>query len=178
MRVTRRWWKPTFTTPTDSTLLGRVRVLIRTMKKITKITGAVGTKLRDRSRSVKFRLLEIDGVARAKARGAINQDKLKRPLRSVLDATSRVVGQAKHFSEEDRPRRQQATHVMKQLALEGCAGNLKRWCARQAGHEADEARIFRGNTRSKDSSSAWFEPSTEVIAKGKAGKAKQFRQDG
>ena len=39
--------------PTDSTLLGDgVRVLIRTMKKITKITGAVGTKLRDRSRSV------------------------------------------------------------------------------------------------------------------------------
>src|SRR5712691_8382992 len=43
--------------PTDSTLLGDgVRVLIRTMKKITKIAGAAGAKLRDRSRSVKFRL--------------------------------------------------------------------------------------------------------------------------
>jgi IS5 family transposase len=39
--------------PTDSTLLGDgVRVLIRTMKKITEIAGVVGTKLRDRSRSV------------------------------------------------------------------------------------------------------------------------------
>jgi IS5 family transposase len=36
--------------PTDSTLLGDgVRVLTRTMKKITKIAGAVGTKLCDRS---------------------------------------------------------------------------------------------------------------------------------
>ena len=38
--------------PTDSTLLGDgVRVLTRTMRKITDIVGAVGTKLRDRSGS-------------------------------------------------------------------------------------------------------------------------------
>ena len=38
--------------PTDSTLLGDgVRVLTRIMRKITQIAGAVGTKLRDRSRS-------------------------------------------------------------------------------------------------------------------------------
>ena len=61
--------------PTDSTLLGDgVRVLTRVMRKITKIVGTVGTKLRDRSRSVKFRLLEIGRVARAK--GPINQEKL------------------------------------------------------------------------------------------------------
>ena len=39
--------------PTDSNLLGGgVRLLTRTMKKIIKISGAVGAKLRDRSRSV------------------------------------------------------------------------------------------------------------------------------
>src|SRR6202051_370398 len=77
--------------PTDSTLLGDgVRVLTRMMKKITKIAGAVGTKLRDRSRSVKFRLLEIGRVARAK--GPINQDKLKQRYRQLLNSTSRVVG--------------------------------------------------------------------------------------
>src|SRR5215472_11133021 len=85
--------------PTDSTLLGDgVRVLIRTMKKITKIAGAVGTKLCDRSRSVKFRLLEIGRVARAK--GAINRDKLQERYGQLLNATSRVVGQAKRFSAE------------------------------------------------------------------------------
>src|SRR6202008_1626726 len=63
--------------PTDSTLMADgVRVLTRAMKKITKIAGAVGTKLCDRSRSVKFRLLEIGRAARAK--GATGQDRLKR----------------------------------------------------------------------------------------------------
>ena len=37
--------------PTNSSLLGDgVRVLIRTMKKITRIVGEAGTRLRDRSR--------------------------------------------------------------------------------------------------------------------------------
>jgi transposase, IS5 family len=34
------------------------------MKKIANIAGAAGTKLRDRTRSVKLRLLEIGRVAR------------------------------------------------------------------------------------------------------------------
>jgi len=53
--------------PTDSSLLGDgVRVLTRTMKKITKIVGDVGAKLRDRSRSVKLRVLDIARAARSK----------------------------------------------------------------------------------------------------------------
>ena len=40
-----------------------VRVLIRTMKKITQIVGEAGTKLRDRSRSVKLRVLDIARAA-------------------------------------------------------------------------------------------------------------------
>jgi transposase, IS5 family len=36
-----------------------VRVLIRSMRKITTLAGEVGAKLRDRSRSVKHRLIEI-----------------------------------------------------------------------------------------------------------------------
>src|ERR1700731_2264925 len=49
--------------PTDSNLLGDgVRVLIRAMKRIGEIAGQQGAKLRDRSRSVKFRILEIGRV--------------------------------------------------------------------------------------------------------------------
>ena len=63
--------------PTDSSLLGDgVRVLIRTMKKITQIVGEAGTKLRDRSRSVKLRVLDIARAARSKAKQG--QEKLKR----------------------------------------------------------------------------------------------------
>jgi len=85
--------------PTDSTLLGDgVRVLTRLMKKITNIAGAVGTKLRERTRSVKIRLLEIGRVARSK--GPVRQDKLTQRYSRLLDATSRVVGQARRFSAE------------------------------------------------------------------------------
>jgi transposase, IS5 family len=62
--------------PTDSSLLGDgVRVLTRSMHKITALTGAVGAKLRGRSRSVKWRVLEIARAARGKA--APSRDRLK-----------------------------------------------------------------------------------------------------
>jgi Transposase domain (DUF772) len=53
--------------PTDSSLLGDgVRVLTRVMKKITKIASEVGCKLRDRTRSVKHRIMEICRAARTR----------------------------------------------------------------------------------------------------------------
>src|SRR5947209_12560305 len=160
--------------PTDSTLLGDgVRVLTRIMGKITKIAGAVGTKLRDRSRSVKLRLLEIGRVARAK--GPINQDKLKQRYRQLLNATSRVVGQAKRFSEEIAQGVKRSTTVLKRLALEGLRQELDEMTShvRQVMKQT-RARIFHGNTRSEGKLLSLFEPSTEVIRKGKAGKPNEF----
>jgi IS5 family transposase len=162
--------------PTDSTLLGDgVRVLTRAMKKITKIAGAVGTKLCDRSRSVKFRLLEIGRVARAKARGAINRDKLKRCYGQLLNTTSRVVGQAKRFAAEIVQGVKQATTPMKQLALEGLRHELDEMVplVRQVMKQT-RARIFHGNTRSEGKLVSLFEPSTEIIRKGKASKPTEF----
>jgi transposase, IS5 family len=160
--------------PTDSTLLGDgVRVLTRIMRKITKIVGAVGTKLRDRSRSVKFRLLEIGRVARAK--GPVNQDKLKQRYRQLLNATSRVVGQAKRFSEEIAQGVKRSTTVLTQLALEGLRQELDEMRSRvKQVMKQTRARIFRGNTRSEGKLLSLFEPSTEVIRKGKAGKPNEF----
>ena len=160
--------------PTDSTLLGDgVRVLTRIMRKITKIAGAVGTKLRDRSRSVKFRLLEIGRVARAK--GPINQDKLKQRYRQLLNSTSRVVGQAKRFSEEIAKGVKRSTTVLKRLALEGLRQELDEMRSRvRQVMKQTRARIFRGNTRSEGKLLSLFEPSTEVIRKGKAGKPNEF----
>jgi hypothetical protein len=75
---------------TDSSLLGDgVRVLTRTIKKITKIVGEVAAKLRDRSRSVKLRVLDIARAARSKAKQS--QEKLKQNYRKLLESTSRVV---------------------------------------------------------------------------------------
>jgi hypothetical protein len=83
--------------PTDSSLLGDwVRVLTRAMKKIAGIIGAADAKLRDRSRSGKLRVLEIARAARAK--GGQNGERLARAYRRLLEATGRVVGQAKRFA--------------------------------------------------------------------------------
>src|SRR6185436_16429216 len=109
--------------PTDSTLLGDgVRVLSRTMKKITAIVGAVGSKLRDRSRSVKLRLLEIARIARAK--GPLNRDRLMQRYGRLLDTTSRVVGQAKRFSKEISEGVKRSRHVLQQIALAGLRDEL------------------------------------------------------
>jgi IS5 family transposase len=160
--------------PTDSTLLGDgVRVLTRLMKKVTKIAGAAGTKLRDRSRSVKLRLLEIGRVARAK--GPINRDKLKQRYVRLLDATSRVVGQAKRFSAEIERGVKRSTNSLKQLALEGLRQQLDAMRSRvRQVMKQTRARIFRNNTRSEGKLLSLFEPSTEVIRKGKAGKPNEF----
>ena len=62
--------------PTDSSLLGDgTRVLTRVMKKIAKLAGEVGVKLRDRSRSIKYRILEIGRASRNKTEKG--QEKLK-----------------------------------------------------------------------------------------------------
>ena len=160
--------------PTDSTLLGDgVRVLTRTMRKITEIVGMAGTRLRDRSRSVKLRLLEIGRVARAK--GPINQDKLKQRYQQLLNTTSRVVGQAKRFSEEIIQGVKRSNDVLKQLALEGLRQELDEMTSlvRQVTKQT-RARIFQGNTRSQGKLLSLFEPSTEIIRKGKAGKPNEF----
>jgi IS5 family transposase len=160
--------------PTDSTLLGDgVRVLSRIMRKITEITGSIGAKLRDRSRSVKLRLLEIGRVARSK--GPINQDKLKQRYRLLLNTTSRVVGQAKRFSAEIVQGVKRAKDVLKQLALEGLRQQLDEMSLRvRQVIRQTRARIFDGNTRTENKLLSLFEPSTEVIRKGKMGKPNEF----
>src|SRR5881409_3262923 len=134
--------------PTDSSLLGDgVRVLTRTMKKITKIAGEVGAKLRDRSRSVKLRVLDIARAARSKAKQG--QEKLKRAYGQLLNSTSRVVGQAKRFASEITVGLKRSAAVVQQLALEGLRDKLNAMVplVRQVMQQT-RARILRGDTRS------------------------------
>jgi transposase, IS5 family len=160
--------------PTDSTLLGDgVRVLTRTMKKITAIAGPVGAKLRDRGRSVKFRLLEIGRIARSK--GPVNRDKLTQRYRRLLESTSRVVGQAKRFAQEITHGVKRSANIVQQLALERLRREIDRMVPLvQQVMRQTRARILDGNTRSEDKILSLFEPSTEVIRKGKAGRPNEF----
>jgi IS5 family transposase len=160
--------------PTDSSLLGDgVRVLIRNMKKITKIVGEAGAKLRDRSRSVKLRMLDIARAARSKAKQG--QEKLKRAYQQLLNSTSRVVGQAKRFSKEIAEGVKRSMDVVKQLGLEGLRQEIDAMVPRvKQVMKQTRARILRGDTRSDGKLVSLFEPSTEIIRKGKAGKPTEF----
>jgi IS5 family transposase len=160
--------------PTDSSLLGDgVRVLIRTMRKITKIAGEAGAKLCDRSRSVKLRVLDIARAARAK--GKPHKERLERAYGKLLNSTSRVVGQAKRFSGEIAEGVKRSTDILKQLALEGLRRELDEMLLRvKQVMKQTRARIFRGDTRSEGKLLSLFEPSTEIIRKGKAGKPNEF----
>src|SRR5262245_16984089 len=110
--------------PTDSSLLGDgVRVLTRIMKKITKIAGAGGTELRDRSRSVQLKVLEIARAARAK--GQQSQEKLKSAYGKFRHATGRLVGKARRFAEEIAAGVKGSRTTLKQTALEGLREELE-----------------------------------------------------
>ena len=160
--------------PTDSSLLGDgVRVLTRSMRKITELAGVAGSKLRDRSRSVRWRVLEIARAARGKA--APSRDKLKSAYGSLLRATSRVVGQAKRFCQEIGDGVKRCAKVTQQAAMEGHRRMLEMMVPRvQQVMRQTKARIYRGDTRSVGKIVSIFEPSAEVIRKGKAAKPTEF----
>ena len=160
--------------PTDSSLLGDgVRVLTRAMKRIAAIVGDAGAKLRDRSRSVRYRLLEIGRAARSK--GGAGKERLQQGYEKLLASVSRVVGQAKCFSREIATGVKTSRDVFKQAALEGLCKELDTMAPRvkQVMQQA-RARVFGGDTHVPEKLVSIFEPSTEVIRKGKASKPTEF----
>jgi IS5 family transposase len=160
--------------PTDSSLLGDgVRVLTRAMKKITAIAGEAGAKLRDRSRSVKLRVLDIARAARAK--GPQSQERLKRGYGRLLASTSRVVGQAKRFAREIADGVKRSSGVVEQLVLEGLRQQIEEMAPRiRQVMRQTRARVFGSDTHVEGKLLSLFEPSTEVIRKGKAAKPNEF----
>ena len=155
--------------PTDSTLMGDgVRVLSRAMKRVAAEVGAAGAKFRDRSRSVKGRILEIAYAARNKSEKG--RQKMKAAYGKLLEATSRVAGQAKRFSAEIAGKLEQG-HQALQKAKRQLDEMLPR--VQQVMKQARE-RVLRGNTRADNKILGMFEPDTEVIRKGKASKPTEF----
>jgi len=160
--------------PTDSNLLGDgVRVLIRTMKRIAEIAGQQGAKLRDRSRSGKLRILAIGRIART--RGGPNRERLQQGYEKLLSSVGRVVGQAKRFSGEMVQGVKRSADVMQQAALEGLRKELDTFVPRvqQVMRQAKQ-RIFGGDTHVAEKLVSIFEPTTEIIRKGKASKPTEF----
>jgi transposase, IS5 family len=152
--------------PTDSTLLhDGVRVLTRAMKKVTEVGGVVITRLRDRTRSVRRRVLEIVRASRDKSERG--QQKLTAAYRKLLEVSSRVVGQAKKFSAELSNRRRAVLRRAKEQ-LDEMIPRVQQ-VLRQT-----RQRVLRGDTRAEGKIVSVFEPETEVIRKGKASKPTEF----
>jgi IS5 family transposase len=160
--------------PTDSSLLGDgTRVLTRLMKNVTAIAGETGTKMRDRMRSMQRNVMRIGRAARIK--GERGKKALAVIYRKVLDTTGRVTAQAKRFSAEIAGGVKWSADFLKQAALYGLKREIDTMVERtgQVVRQARE-RIFGGNTHAEGKIVSVFEPSTEVIRKGKASKPTEF----
>jgi transposase, IS5 family len=156
--------------PTDSTLLGDgVRVLTRVMKKISEVAGAAGTKFRDRTRAVKLRVLAIARASRNKTESG--KEKLKQSYIKLLDATTRVVGQAKKFSREVVERVKSGNRAALRRTRQQLEAMIPR--VQQVIHQT-RARVLGGNTHAAGKLFSVFETHTEVIRKGKTDKPNEF----
>jgi transposase, IS5 family len=160
--------------PTDSSLLGDgVRVLTRLMKKVTAITGPVGATVRDRTRSVKLRVLAIGRASRDKS--AKGQAKMKALYQTLVAATGRVVGQTRRFIAEIAHGVKTGADVRQQATVDGLKHALEVMLPRvQQVIRQTKARVLGGDTRAPGKLVSLFEPSTEIIRKGKASKPTEF----
>ena len=155
--------------PTDSGLLNDgARVLTRTMKQIQQTTGGLNRKIRDRKRSVTKRVIAIAHALRHK--GPAGEEKRKREYRELLHVTRQILGDARKVLEEveglPRRRRTPVRGLCEHLQI---MADRVRSVVRQT-----KARIFGGLTKLPDKIVSLFEPHTEIIRKGKAGKPNEF----
>jgi transposase, IS5 family len=160
--------------PTDSSLLGDGnRVLTRLMKKVTSIAGTAGTKLRDRMKSVQRRVAEIGRAARTK--GEKGKQKLQPLYIKMLGITGRIVAQAKRFSAEITGGVKRSPNALKQARLNGLKREIETMITRtEQVVSQTKARIVGGDTHVEGKLLSVFEPSTEIIRKGKASKPTEF----
>lgn len=158
--------------PTDSSLLNDgLRVLTRTMRKIEEVGGGAGEQLRDRMRSVARIVIGIGRSVRSE-QGAKRRRELYAKL---LEIGGRVVAQARRFGAEVEDDVKRAIDPLSHAALDGLRGRLDEMIKRvERVRRQTKLRIFGSDTHAPDKLLSVFEPTTEVIRKGKAGKANEF----
>jgi IS5 family transposase len=133
------------------------------MKKIEEKAGG-----RDRKRSVTKRVIAIAHALRHK--GPEGEEKRKREYRELLHVTRQILGDTRRILEEvdGLPRRRRSP-------VRGLCERLKTMADRvRSVVRQTKARIFGGQTKSPEKIVSLFEPHTEIIRKGKAGKPNEF----
>ncbi len=155
--------------PTDRSLLNDgARVLTRTMQQIEQRAGGLKRKVRDRKRSVRKRVIAMAHALRHKA--PEGEQKRKREYRQLLRLTRQILNDSKRVLKESEGWPAHRRRGVRGLGerLEAMAEQVRR-VVRQT-----KARIFAGVTKFPDKLVSLFEPHTEIIRKGKAGKPNEF----
>jgi IS5 family transposase len=155
--------------PTDSSLLGDgARVLTRVVKKIQAAAGGLKTKVRDRMRSVKRKVVAIAIASRQK--GPSGEEKRKKIYRGLLSVVRKVRNQAQRVQAEMQEMSRRKQRQVKELRQElGVMIDRAGQVLKQT-----RVRILGGNTKYNDKMVSVFEPHTEIIRKGKASKPTEF----
>jgi IS5 family transposase len=155
--------------PTDSSLLGDgARVLTRTMKKIEAQAGNLKCKVRNRTRSIRKRVIAIATASRHKgpegeAKRKKQYKELLRFSRQVLNDTKRVLAEVEEMSAK---KKKGLRGLCEHLA--GMAGRVRQ-VVKQA-----KVRVLDGITDLPGKIVSLFEPHSEIIRKGKASKPTEF----
>jgi len=154
--------------PTDSSLLGDgVRVLTRTMQRLSTAIKSTGEKIRNRIRSASRRVMEIARASRS--RGNSGEQKRQRAYQRLLIITGQVVRQAARSSQSVAKMARRTRRVRQlQQELDRMTG-LVQQVMRQT-----KVRVFGSNVHFTEKIVSLFEPQTEVIRKGKASKPTEF----
>ncbi len=144
-----------------------VRVLTRTMKKITGIAGAAGTNCAIAAAA------SNGGCWRSRGRPRQRSTKRREAgagLPQITGGNRPGGGTGKTLRHGDRRRRQAGGDTRRQVMLEGLRRELESMVprVRQVMRQTN-ARVFAGEP-CREQDCQLFEPSTEVIRKGKAGK--------
>jgi len=160
--------------PADSNLLGDcLRVVTRTVKKINEAVGSQRIKFRNRSRSVKHRLIEIGKAARQ--RGEEGKKKIERSYVQLLSISRRALTDANKAITKSGELLKEEVESVAREKLEKLVRTLEetveltRRIIKQT-----EARVIDKDDHYKGKVLSIFEPQTEAIRKGKAGKPTEF----
>jgi hypothetical protein len=155
--------------PTDSGLLNDgARVLTRTMKQIEQKAGGLKRKVRNRMHSVTKRVIAIGHALRQK--GTEGEEKRKNEYPQLLRLTCQILDDSRNVLRELG-----TLPSARRRSLRSCGERLQIMAEQvQRVVRQTKARIFEGVTQFPDKVVSLFEPHTEIIRKGRAGKPNEF----
>ncbi len=161
--------------PTDSGLLADgVRVITRGLKRIERMTGVVGQKLRNRKRATTRRVLAISRAARSRnlkdsrARLEAGYRRLLCLVRATVRDAERVMAELASGARVAVGQRACKVVMRAQAQIARMLPLVRRVIAQT------RARILGGDKHYRDKVFSLFEPHTEAIRKGKASKPTEF----